>query len=253
MRWLLALIAVFGCGADRIAETDEVYYSWEGRRVLCGVSIDNRLDVALDDFREGMERAREREEVLVFYGHKIGTGKSAVTPERLESILQLAQDAELPFLTFPELHGEPPADRAGVVVTFDDAYIDSWYSHRDLFAAYDARATFFTTRFAGYSEEDYENLHELLALGHAVENHGTNHQNAPDYARELGIQAYVEDEVVSTLDAMRSEGFSPTTFAYPYGARTGELDEAILEHVELVRSLSWLFASHALVQDPCPE
>ena len=117
----------------------------------------------------------------------------------------------------------------------------------------DERVTFFVSRFHNLSEVRVEKLHELHADGHAIEGHGQNHLHAPNYAESFGVAAYVEDEVVSSLDSLRASGFSPTTFAYPFGARTGELDRAILEHVELVRSISWLFASTGLIQDPCAE
>jgi len=251
VRWLVVLAVLVGCGRDRVVDTDEVFYDWSARRVLCGVGIDNKLDVGLDDLREGMERARDRGEALILYGHRIEPG--GVEADRLEAILQLGQEVGLPFLTFPELHQAPPANRAGLVVTFDDAYIENWHSQRDLFAAYGARVTFFVTRFPRQSDTNVERLHDLYADGHAIESHGAEHFNGPEYAEELGVQAYVDTVVVPSLDSMREHGFAPTTFAYPYGARTGELDDAILEHVDLVRSISWLFARNGLLQDPCPE
>jgi len=250
VRWLVVLALLTGC-QDRLADTDEVFYDWSSRRVLCGVGIDNKLDVGLDEFREGMERARDRGEALILYGHEISA--AGVEPERLEALLQMGQEVGLPFLTFPELHEAPPEDRSALVVTFDDAHIDNWHSYRDLFAAYGARATFFVTRFPRQSQTSHELLRELYADGHAIESHGAVHENGPAFAEEFGVQAYVDDVVIPSLDSMRENGFAPTTFAYPYGDRTGELDDAILEHVELVRSISWLFASNGLLQDPCPE
>ncbi|MBT8494735.1 MAG: polysaccharide deacetylase family protein [Deltaproteobacteria bacterium] len=249
MRWVALAALMCACSSDRIVETDEAYFAWDQRRSLCGVGLDDKLGVGMGDIREGIERARDRDEALIFYAHDIGDDLPA---ERLEQVLQITSDLGVPFLTFPDLHRDP-TPRAGVVITFDDAFVDNWHGARDLFAAYDARATFFMTRFWKQTRTRKDKLHELLALGHAIESHGHNHIDGPRYAEELGVQAYVDDEVLPSLDAMREDGFDPSTFAYPYGARTGQLDAAILERVELVRSLSWLFASSALVQDPCPE
>ncbi len=229
---------------------DEVYFAWDQRRVLCGVTIDDGLRSnfvpGLDNLREGMERARRREEVLIFYAHEPGAGLSV---ERLESVLALVNDVGLDFLTFDELHG--PAGGAGVALTFDDAHIDEWHGQRALFAAYGARVTFFVTRIHLLSDRRLDLLHELYADGHAIESHGLNHVNGPDYVQEHGLQAYIDDEVLPSLVVLRREGFSPTTFAYPFGARTSEIDRAVLEHVALVRSIAWTIRT-PLVASPCP-
>ncbi len=249
---LLTTAVLPGCGKPRrVAGMDEVYFAWDERRVLCGVSIDDGLSDAfvpkLDNLREGMQRALDRGEVLILYAHEPGAGLSV---ERLESVLALATELGLPFLTFDELHG--PSQGAGVALTFDDAHIDEWHAQRELFADYTARVTFFVTRFHRLSDRRLNMLHELRSDGHAIESHGVNHMHAPDYVEEHGLRAYVDDEVLPSLEAMSAEGFTPTTFAYPYGARTSELDRAILEHVALVRSISWTIRS-PLVADPCPE
>jgi peptidoglycan/xylan/chitin deacetylase (PgdA/CDA1 family) len=229
---------------------DEVYFAWDQRRVLCGVTIDDGLrsnfvpDLA--NLREGMERARRREEVLIFYAHEPGAGLSV---GRLESVLALVNEVGLEFLTFDELHGS--GGGAGVALTFDDAHIDEWYGQRALLAAYDARVTFFVTRIHRLSTTRLDMLHELYADGHAIESHGLNHLHAPDYVEQFGLRAYLDDEILPSLAVMRREGFSPTTFAYPFGARTAEIDSAVLEHVELVRSISWTLRT-PLVASPCP-
>lgn len=230
---------------------DEVYFAWDQRRVLCGVSIDDGLSRGfvpdLDNLREGMERARTRGEVLILYAHEPGGGLSV---DRLESVLALVAELGLPFLTFDELHGSPRG--AGVALTFDDAHIDQWHEQRALLAAYGARVTFFVTRFHRLSTRRLDMLRDLRADGHAIESHGLNHLHAPDYVEEYGLHAYIDDEVLPSLIVMRREGFTPTTFAYPFGARTSEIDHAVLEHVALVRSISWTIRS-PLIADPCPE
>ena len=72
------------------------------------------------------------------------------------------------------------------------------------------------------------------------------------YAEEYGLDRYVADEVVPSLDRLRVDGFAPRVFAYPFGARTGEIDRAVLAHVELVRSVTFAFGD-PIVSDPCPE
>jgi peptidoglycan/xylan/chitin deacetylase (PgdA/CDA1 family) len=150
---------------------------------------------------------------------------------------------------FPELHGKVPENRAGVALTFDDAHIDEWYEMGDVLAEYGARATFFVARFHRLSDDENRKLHELYEAGHAIESHGVNHKDALEFSRERSVQEYVDEEVIPSLEAMRADGFSPTTFAYPKGTRSGALDEAILQHVELVRTLQWSLG-HPFLYNP---
>jgi len=93
-------------------------------------------------------------------------------------------------------------------------------------------------------------LHALAAQGHKIEAHSVSHQRAPTYVENHGLAAYLADEALPSIDALRAEGFDVTTYAYPYGARTGELDGALLEHVSIVRSVSFTWST---VSDPCPD
>jgi peptidoglycan/xylan/chitin deacetylase (PgdA/CDA1 family) len=244
-----AVAGLLGCATERIADTDEVYFAWDDRRVLCGVGIADDLGNDLDNLGEAMERARARGEVLILYAH---APDQDVSMEKLEAVLALASQVGVPFLTFDELHGPVPAERAGVALTFDDAHVDAWYGMRDLLAAHGARVTFFVTRFHRLSEARVDALRELRAAGHAIESHGHNHLHGPDHVEEHGVRAYIDGEVIPSLEAMRQAGFAPTTFAYPFGARTSEIDRAVLEHVAMVRSVSWTFGN-PLLADPCPE
>lgn len=243
----LAGLNASGCQTERIADTDEAYFAWDQRRVLCGVGIADNLGNDIDNIREGMRRAVARDEVLILYAHKPG---GDVSMNKLESVLAAANQVGVPFLTFDQLHGPPQG--AGVALTFDDTHVDAWYDMRDILDSHDARVTFFVTRFYRLSPERIDKLRQLYNEGHAIESHGQNHLNAPDHVEEYGLRAYIDDEIVPSLEAMRQQGFSPTTFAYPFGARTSEIDRAVLEHVALVRSLSWTFGN-PLIADPCPE
>jgi hypothetical protein len=251
----LAALAPAGCAQERIAETDEVYFDWDQRRVLCGAGIDERNANDLDNLDEGMARARDRGEVLVLFAHEPGDGGGAdLSLDKLDGVLDLAVANELDFFTFADL-ADPDPDligRGGIALTFDDASVQAWYDVRDRFAARAARATFFVTRLDQQSDTKLAMLHELADAGHGIESHGLRHLNAPDYVEEFGLQAYLDDEVLPSLAAMRERGFEPTSFAYPYGHRTDAIDRALLEHVQLLRSISWTF-SYPLVMDPCPE
>ena len=237
-----------GCAPDSIADTDGAFYQWDDRRVLCGVGIDDRPGNDVQSFIGGMARALERDEVLVVFGHKPGVDHSI---EKLDAVLSAANDMGLPFLTFEDLADPDTPPGPGLALTFDDAGVDEWYDTRELLADHGARVTYFVTRFHRLSDERIDKLRDLRSDGHAIEAHGRSHLDAPEYVEEHGLTAYLDNEFLPSLEVMREAGFDPTSFAYPFGARSGALDRALLDHVRLIRSVSWTI-SVPLVTDPCP-
>lgn len=242
----------FACEQRQIADNNAVYYKWDGERVLCGAGIDDRSGNDVDNIREALSRARDRQEVLVLYAHDIADGKgAAVSPAKLGEILAFANELDLRFVTFAELAASPRAGGGALALTFDDTFVDHWYAARSLFAEHGAKVTFFVARVDLVNEERIAKLHELMADGHAIESHSKRHLDAVLYAEEHGAAAWRDSELVAGLEDLRRLGFSPTTFAYPYGARTSQLDRVALEQVSLVRSLSY-FYDVPLIADPCP-
>jgi hypothetical protein len=226
-----AMLACAACGDDLYR--DLPYFQWDGERTIGAMSLDR---LAPDDaaLHAWIDSARDGDWVVMFYAHDPG---NAVSTETLEAVFSHAQAAGLPFYTFAELvAGGPP--RSGLCLSFDDTEVDGWFALRDLFAAYDVHATFFVTLYAQLSAEERAKLHTLYDEGHSIEAHGVNHANALDYIAAHGLAAYIDDEVVPSFDVLRADGFSPVAYAHPGGAHTRELDEALREHVALVRSIS---------------
>src|SRR5439155_3191160 len=115
---------------------------------------------------------------------------------------------------------------------------------------YGAHVTFFVSRYIALEDYQHGQLHDLAADGHDIAAHTVLHLNAPLYVEDHGVAAYLDDEALPSIDVLRSDGFDVTSFAYPFGARTGELDDALLEHIPIVRSVA--FAYYGTVQSPCP-
>lgn len=257
MRATLAALIVSvstGCTPDPIAETDEVFYDWDGRDVLCAVGLDPASGNDLDSVLGGLDRAAERGEVLMLFAHAPG---SHVPFDRLEAVLAHAAELELDFVTARDLAAAGPP-RAGLALSIDDSDVDAWVSARDLFRQYGARVSFYVTRFDRLTEARRQALHELAADGHTIEAHGLRHLVAPDYVEEHGLAAYMNDEALPSIELLRADGFDPISFAYPYGNRTSELDEALLEHVQTVRTVTFAalrfeLLPGSIVSDPCPE
>jgi peptidoglycan/xylan/chitin deacetylase (PgdA/CDA1 family) len=240
---LLATLAA--CQHDT-SETPSAFYNWDDRRVHCAINLDTYARNDLDSVKAGLDRALERGEVIELYAHDPGR---TVEWDALEAVLAAIDERDLPYYTYADFaRGVPPG--AGVALSFDDAFIEAWLTGSDLYARYDARLTFFIAYYDQLGVDQRAALHELANRGHAIEAHSVKHMRGPLYVEQHGLAAYVADEVVPSIDVLRAEGFDVTTFAYPYGARTGELDRAILRHVPLVRSVSFTWTS--IATDPCP-
>ena len=246
--------ACAACAADPIAETDEVFYDWDGRDVLCAIGLDPASGNDLDSVLGGLDRAAERGEALMLFAHAPG---SHVPFDRLEAVLAYAAEIGLDFVTARDLAaGGPP--RAGLALSIDDSDVDAWLSARDLFRQYGARVSFYVTRFDRLTDDRRAALHELADDGHTIEAHGLRHLVAPDYVEEHGLAAYLREEALPSIELLRADGFDPVSFAYPYGNRTSELDAALLEHVQTVRSVTFAALRFELlpgtiVTDPCPD
>lgn len=236
-----------GCHYD-VGSADSAFYNWDGRKVHCAIDIDTYTRIGNASIDTGLDRARDRGEVLELYNHRPGT---TITPEVIEHVLAGAQRRGLAFVTYADMaKGVRPAG-GGLAYSFDDAYVKEWVAQRDLFAKYGARITFFVAYWSQLDATDRASLHELAADGHDIEAHSVKHERGPTYVEQRGLDAYLDEEVQPSIDALSNDGFPPVSvFAYPYGARTDETDRAILDRVDLVRSVAYTWESPAT--DPCP-
>ena len=222
---------------------DGVFYDGDGRKVHCAVNLDAKagnmatIDAALD-------RAAQRGEVLEVYAHRPGI---TVDVADIEHVLAGARDRGLAFVTYRDF-ALGTASFPGLALSFDDASVNLWFEIRDLFRAYGARVTFFLSRYADIP--DYHGMvRELAADGHDIAAHSVLHLRAPTYVEEHGLRAYLDDEAVPSMQILRDDGYDVTSFAYPFGARTDELDDALLEHVPVLRAVSFSLEG---APDPCP-
>jgi len=126
---------------------------------------------------------------------------------------------------------------AGIAFSFDDAYVDEWYSVRDLFNRYGAKVTFFVSQFDLLTQESIEKLKILQADGHEIGFHGLRHLSAGKFVAENSLDKYLATEILPGIDAMTKHAFQPLTFSYPYGVRTPSIDKALLKYFKHVRGV----------------
>lgn len=241
IKHLLLAIALCACTVS-VDESNAVFGDRANPQITCGLGIDSP-DIPIRDLSTGMARALDRGEVLHLFAHRPGV---TIAIDRLDAVLAAANQLGLPFVTYAEL----PYVGAGLALGFDDAWVDDWYAVRELLGAHGARVTFFVSNFDGLAAEQLDKLHELAARGHAIEAHGMGHRNAADYADLYGLSTYLAVEIDPLLARMRSAGFDPISFAYPYGDRTTQLDDALLARFRVLRSVTYLNES-VLAPSPC--
>jgi peptidoglycan/xylan/chitin deacetylase (PgdA/CDA1 family) len=241
----VAVAAMFAaCQAD-IAELDGVFYNGDGRLVHCGVDLDTTAKNTIASVDTGLDRARDRGEVVELYAHHPGV---TVPVSKIEHVLAGAHDRGLAFFTYADFAAGRPVG-PGLALSFDDTFVDAWVDLLPTFARYGAQVTFFVSRYAEQSAEQHAGLHQLAAAGHDIEAHSVKHLRAPEYVEDYGLDSYLHDEMDPSIQILRDNGFEVHAFAYPFGARTGELDRAIGERVPVVRSVAF---SYDITSSPCP-
>ncbi len=241
------MLAIGACHYD-VGKADSAFYNWDGRKVHCAIDIDTFARIGNESIDTGLDRARDRGEVLELYNHGPGV---TISPDVIEHVLAGAQSRGLAFVTYADMaKGLRPAG-GGLAYSFDDNYAKPWAEQRDLFKQYGARVTFFIAYWEKTSAIDRGYIHDLASDGHDIEAHTVKHYRAPVYVEQKGLNAWIDDEVQPSIDALNNDGFPPVTvFAYPYGARTDETDRAALDRVDIVRSVAYTWESPAT--DPCP-
>jgi peptidoglycan/xylan/chitin deacetylase (PgdA/CDA1 family) len=211
----------------------------------CAINLDTSANNRIESIDTGLDRARDRGEVIELYAHVPGV---SVPLAKIAHVLAGARDRGLAFVTYADFargaHVAP-----GLALSFDDTAVDAWLALRPLLQDHQARVTFFVCRYHTFSEAQRAGLQQLAADGHAIEAHSVGHFRAPEYVENHGLVAYLRDEVDPSIAALRADGFDVQAFAYPFGARTGQIDGAIARRVPVLRSVAF---SYTLVQDPCP-
>ena len=124
---------------------------------------------------------------------------------------------------------------AGVVLTFDDAYVNEWFATNQELKKYGWKGTFFVCRINTLNNTKIKKLLQLQKEGHEIGGHGLQHLNAADFIRVHTIEEYLDQEINPMMGLMDFYGLEINSFAYPYGGRTKKLDAALLDKFKMVR------------------
>lgn len=125
--------------------------------------------------------------------------------------------------------------KAGVVLSFDDAYVNEWYATNQKLEKYSWKGTFFVCRINTLDQSEIEKLLEMQKQGHEIAGHTYTHINAIPFLTNHSIDEYINQEIDPMLHLMQFYGLDVSTFAFPYGGRTKKLDVALLKKFKIIR------------------
>ena len=139
------------------------------------------------------------------------------------------------FSLFSCQNKESKSYKAGVVISFDDAYVDEWFDADKALRKYDWKATFCVCRIDSIGQPQLKKLHQLQNEGHEIAGHGYHHYNAVKFVKKNGIDEYIKQEIDPMIASMKRLKFNVTSFAYPYGERSSELDSVLSHKFKMIR------------------
>lgn len=117
------------------------------------------------------------------------------------------------------------SNQCGILLAFDDYNAESWERYFDFFDKYDVKVTFFVN-----ASEPTDFCYKAIERGHEIAFHTINHVRLTEVSEE---EVYAQ--AIAPIETFRQKGIELTTFAYPYGAYTEELNELLLQHYKVVR------------------
>jgi peptidoglycan/xylan/chitin deacetylase (PgdA/CDA1 family) len=127
----------------------------------------------------------------------------------------------------------------GVVITFDDRYVDQWFNVHNILKKYSWRATFFVTHYDMLNDEQVKKLVYLQDCGHEIGGHGLNHLDAVSYIDTHDANQYLTNEIYPMKELMANDGFYIKSFAYPYGKRNVQTDNILSDEFTVLRGTTY--------------
>jgi hypothetical protein len=123
----------------------------------------------------------------------------------------------------------------GFALSFDDRFIDEWFSLQLLFRQYDAQSTFYLTQPDSLTKAEVYKLKQLVEDGHEVGCHGSLHLNATRYLLTHSRDSYLAVEIDPAQRSLHRMGFTALTFAYPFGADNWYVNQPLQQRFTLLR------------------
>jgi hypothetical protein len=123
-----------------------------------------------------------------------------------------------------------PPGQGGLLLSFDDAYMDTWERYFDLFENYGARVTFFIQgNFSPFCDE-------AVRRGHDIGYHSLTH---PDLRKQSRTR--FDEETLLGAGSFLEAGITLSAFAYPYGFSEPWMHEILLANYSVLRGYGVTF------------
>jgi len=140
------------------------------------------------------------------------------------------RDKESGMILEDVLVWNPLNTNAGLLLSFDDDYTDSWERYFDLFDKYNAKVTFFV------NGKPDPFCAKALGRGHDVGYHSLNHMDLRKMSRkEFNM------ETVEPVLSFREAGIPVSSFAYPYGFSEPWMHDVLLRSFGALRGYGVTF------------
>lgn len=123
--------------------------------------------------------------------------------------------------------------RGGLALQFDDGWTAWLTETAPLIQKYGGTATgFVNDRYFLNGRITFEDLRRLQdEYGWEIGTHTANHQNAPRYVQNNGIDAWLANELDPSLARLREAGLRVEALAFPFNASTPEIARAALSRI----------------------
>jgi hypothetical protein len=144
------------------------------------------------------------------------------------------RDIESGMLLKDTLVWNPLASDAGLLLSFDDDYTDSWERYFDFFDKYKARVTFFV------QGKPNSFCARAIGRGHDVGYHSLNHLDLRKMSRkEFNL------ETIESVKSFRDAGIPLSSFAYPFGFYEPWMHDALLRSFGTLRGYGVTFSLYS--------
>lgn len=143
------------------------------------------------------------------------------------------------FLFSCESDKKNPSYKAGVVLTFDDEYVNEWFDADKKLSKYFWKATFCVSKINTLNRSEIDKLLILQKKGHEIAGHSFHHFNAINFVKKNGRDAYLKQEINPMLDMMNHYSLKVTSFAYPFGFRNTTIDKVLLDKFKIIRGATY--------------
>jgi hypothetical protein len=125
---------------------------------------------------------------------------------------------------------KPQKGSAGILLSFDDNYEETWEKYFDFLDRYNAKATFFI-------QGEYSSFcNAALERGHDIGFHTKNHLDLRNVSSEVFYR-----ETLGSAEPFRNAGIPLYSFAYPYGFSSPWMHEELLKHYSSLRGYGVTF------------